>query len=426
MKSRNKKLIVISAVSLGLALTGAGAAIVKSAPSVTASSGIEHTGYYNVADYIDTYDTWCRTHGRESETYVRTQDISKVMNYIIDNVIGSKGGTIYIPTGTSYTMKSTVNIYKSYITVKGDGGGLRSGIDPGNKNSAAGGGGSMLRVVSGVTAFNIKNQNGVTGRLSGITFTGFQLRGDGNNGFGIKSETDTDGVKIEDMVINNVGQGIELRGADAPTITNNWISETMAGIKLAGASQAALITNNHIGAQPKGVSIDMENPSGFNISANTIYPDGGSNISLYNPVHGTVTGNTISSYYNGIINVLPNGNGTYGNGNVISNNVISVNDWKKNPAGRDNKWGIVHVEGYSNRIDGNSIIADNAPRNYTGILIMKGDNNRLSNNSIGIAGISSDAKVVVNGSAHNNVVSSSIANSEFQNGNNSSNKNYQQ
>lgn len=425
MKKRNKKLIAFSAAALSLASAGIGAVIVKSTPAATASSGVEHTGYYNVADYISTYDTWCKTHGKESQSYAKTGDISKVMNYIIDNVIGAKGGTIYIPTGSSYTMKSTVNIYKSYITIKGDGSGLRSGIDPGNKNSTAGGGGSMLKVASGVTAFNIKNESGVSQRLSGITFTGFQLRGDGNNGFGIKSETDTDGVKIENMVINNVGQGVELRGADAATITDNWISETMAGIKLAGASQAAIITNNHIGAQPKGTTIDMENPSGFNISGNTIYPDGGANINLYNPVHGTVTGNTISSYYNGIINILPNSGHTYGNGNVISNNVISVNDWKKNPAGRDSKWGIVHVEGYSNRIDGNSIIADGAPKDYTGILIMKGDNNRLSNNSIGVAGVSSNAKVVVNGSAHNNIVSSSISNNEFQNGNNSSNKNYQ-
>lgn len=422
---KRKKLIVISVAALGLVSAGVGAVIVKSIPSAVASSGVEHTGYYNVGDYISTYDTWCKMHGKENQSYRETGDISKVMNYIISNVIGSKGGTIYIPAGSSYMMKSTVNIYKSYITVKGDGSGVRSGIDPGNKNSSFGGGGSMLKVASGVTAFNIKNEQGVRGRLSGITFTGFQLRGDGNNGFGIKSETDTDGVKIENMVINNVGQGIELRGADAPTITDNWISETAAGIKLAGASQAAIITNNHIGAQPKGVSVDMENPSGFDITGNTIYPDGGSNINLYNPVHGTVTGNTISSYYNGMINILPNSNGIYGNGNVISNNVISVNDWKKNPAGRDNKWGIVHVEGYSNRIDGNSIIADGAPNNYTGILIMKGNNNRLSNNSIGIAAVQSNAKVVINGSAHNNVVSSSISNSEFQNGNNSSNKNYQ-
>lgn len=45
--------------------------------------------------------------------------------------------------------------------------------------------------------------------------------------------------------------------------------------------------------------------------------------------------------------------------------------------------------------------------------------------TIGIAGVSSGAKVVVNDFAHNNVVSSSISNAEFQNGDNSSNKNYQ-
>ena len=155
----------------------------------------------------------------------------------------------------------------------------------------------------------------------------------------------------------------------------------------------------------------------------SLYPDGSAVINLYNPVHGTITGNTISSYYNGVINMLPNNRGNLGNSNVISNNVISVESWRHNPAGRDSKWGIMHIEGYTNRIDGNQIIANGAPNNYSGILIMRGNNNRLNANSIGLGGVDSHSKVIMNGSANNNKVTNSIDNSEFDNGGNRSNTN---
>ena len=223
------------------------------------------------------------------------------------------------------------------------------------------------------------------------------------------------------MTINNVGIGVRLHAADAPRITNSWIAETQSSILLTGASQQAEIKNNSLGAQPRGTTIYMENPDRFNISGNNIYPDGASAIRILNPVHGAIVGNTISAYYNGMIEFLPNSEGTFGNGNVISSNVIALESWHDNPDGKDNKWGIVHIEAFSNVISDNNILANGTPKNTTGILIMKGDYNRIANNVITIP--DTNAKVVINGAANNNWVIYSTEGSAFQDGGNQSNKN---
>ncbi|MGT2907812.1 right-handed parallel beta-helix repeat-containing protein [Streptococcus dentiloxodontae] len=403
------KLAIIGILAIaGLAGT---ATSLPSALGVNQVSADETSAYYNILDY-----------GAKADD--PQFDNAPIFNQIIQSM-GKNGGTIYIPTGTFY-LSSSIIIDRSYVSIVSDNSGLRSGIDAETDNSQAGGGGAQLLTSSSLTAIQIKSA--ASDRLSGISFSGFQIKGTDNNGFGIKAETDNDGIKISNMVINNVGTGIELQGADAPSIKDNWIAETMTAIKLRGASQQAEIKDNSLGAQPSGVTLDLENADRFNITGNNIYPDGASAMRLYNPTHGVVSGNTISSYYNGIIEMLPNAQGTYGNGNVISSNVISSNvisveNWTDNPSGRDSKWGILHIEGSSNRIDGNSIIANGAPENYSGILINKGDHNRINANSIGLDGPASNAKVVVNDAANDTLVSNSIADSEFQNGDNPSNSN---
>ncbi|MEY8661589.1 NosD domain-containing protein [Ligilactobacillus faecis] len=406
---KKKSFTSMAIILLGSSIAGAGGynliSNVLSAQPAQANNISDHNGYWNINDFG----------ARANDPNF---DNAKVFNQLISKA-GKQGGTIYIPTGTYY-VKSPITIDRSYISIVGDNSGLRSGIDPEDAKSQAGGGGAQIVLSSGITGFKIRGDNA---RLSGVTFKGFQIKGQGNNGFGIKGETDTDGVTIADMVINNVGMGVELKGADAASIHDNWIAETQSCVKLSGSSQQANIANNSMGGQPKGVTLDLENPDRYTISGNNFYPDGSAVINLYNPVHGTITGNTISSYYNGVINMLPNSRGNLGNSNVISSNVISVEDWKKNPAGKDSKWGILHIEGYTNRIDGNSIIANNAPENYSGVLIMKGDNNRLDGNSIGLGGVRSNAKVIMNGSANNNKVTDTVDNSEFDNGGNNSNSN---
>ena len=331
----------------------------------------------------------------------------------------SVGGTIFIPNG-NYFLKSTVNIDRSYVHVMGLNHGLRSGIDPVDGSTQAGGGGAKVTVQNPITAFKLENTHN-SNRLSGITFSGFDLRGDTNDGVGIDGVSNTDRVVIDNMTINNVGIGVRLHAADAPRITNSWIAETQSSILLTGASQQAEIKNNSLGAQPKGTTIYMENTDRFNISGNNIYPDGASAIRILNPVHGSIVGNTISAYYNGMIEFLPNSDGAFGNGNVISSNVIALESWHDNPDGKDNKWGIVHIQAFSNVIAGNNILANGSPANTTGILVMKGDYNRIANNVMNIS--DTNSKVVINGAANNNWVIYSTEGFAFQDGGNQSNKN---
>lgn len=330
----------------------------------------------------------------------------------------STGGIIYIPNG-NFFLKSTVTIDRSYVHIMGLNHGLRSGIDPSDGTTQTGGGGAKVTVQNSISAFKIQNTHNDK-RLSGITFSGFDLKGDTNGGVGIDGASNTDRVVIDNMTINNIGTGVKLNGADAPRITNSWIAETKSSIQLTGASQQAEIKNNSLGAQPQGITVLLENADRYNISGNNIYPDGSSAIRLLNPVHGAIVGNTISAYYTGIIEMLPNDN-TYGNSNVISGNVIAIESWKNNPIGRDSKWGIIHIEGYDNLISGNNILANGSPQDTTGILIMKGDRNKIATNVITIPNTSS--KVVCNGSANNNTVVYSTDSSSFQNGLNSSNQN---
>lgn len=328
------------------------------------------------------------------------------------------GGIIYIPNG-NFFLKSTVTIDRSYVHIMGLNHGLRSGIDPSDGTTQTGGGGAKVTVQNSISAFKIQNTHNDK-RLSGITFSGFDLKGDTNGGVGIDGVSNTDRVVIDNMTINNIGTGVKLNGADAPRITNSWIAETKSSIQLTGASQQAEIKNNSLGAQPQGVTILLENADRYNITGNNIYPDGSSAIRLLNPVHGAIVGNTISAFYTGIIEMLPSGS-MYGNSNVISGNVIAIETWKNNPIGRDNKWGIIHIEGYNNLIAGNNILSNGSPQNTTGVLIMNGDSNKIASNVINIP--NTDSNVVCNGGTNNNSVIFSTKGNSFQNGLNSSNIN---
>lgn len=331
----------------------------------------------------------------------------------------SVGGTVFIPNG-NYFLKSTVTIDRSYVHIMGFNNGLRSGIDATDGSTQTGGGGAKVTVQNPTTAFKLENTHN-SNRLSGITFSGFDLRGDTNAGVGIDGISNTDRTVIDNMTINNVGIGVRLNGADAPKISNSWIAETQSAILLTGASQQAEIKNNSLGAQPNGTTIYMENPDRFNITGNNIYPDGASAIRILNPVHGSIVGNTISAYYNGIIEFLPNDSGAYGNGNVISGNVIALESYKDNPDGKDKMWGIVHLQAFNNAITGNNILANNTPTDTTGLLIRKGDYNRVASNVITIP--NTNGKVIINGEANNNWVVYTTEGSAFQDGGNKSNKN---
>lgn len=375
--------------------------------SVSQALGFANTtGYYNIVDY-----------GAQPDS--PAFDNAEVFNELIQDM-GDGGGTIYIPDGNFY-INSTIVIDRSYISIVGGNSGLRSGVDDSNDKTQSGGGGAKIIAEPGVTAIRIHDTEN-SERISGVTFKSFQIRGEGNNGVGISALQDNDRIVIDDLVINNVGVGVQLHGADAPSIRNSWISETMTSIILSGASQQASIVNNSLGAQPGGVTIELENPEWFNITSNNIYPDGASNIRLYKPIHGTISSNTISALYNGVIEILPNEAGEYGNGNLINGNVLAMGNFRTHPDGKGKDWGIIHIEANNTHISGNQMTTQQAPEGYTGILIETGEDNRISSNSIAVSN-PSDSKVVVNNSAVNTIVTDSVYDYEFQNHGNDSNIN---
>lgn len=324
--------------------------------------------------------------------------------------MGESGGTIYIPTGDFY-IDTPIEIDRSYVSVVGENSGLRSGVDSGNNKSQSGGGGSRLIARPNVTVFRIEDKDNQD-RISGLTFSSFQIYGQSNNGIGIEGVQDTDRVVVDEVVINNVGIGIKLNGADAFSLKNSWISETASSVILSGASQQANISNNALGAQPGGSTVELENPQWFNISNNNIYPDGSSNIRLFNPFQGTISGNTISSRYNGVIEVLPNDIGEIGNDNLISGNIISVVEAKTHPEGKNKEWGIIHLEANNTHINGNQIIAQRMPEEYSGIWIKDGENNRISNNSLAINQPTSK-KIVLGEMTRNTIITDSIFDNEL-------------
>ena len=116
-----------------------------------------------------------------------------------------------------------------------------------------------------------------------------------------------------------------------------------------------------------------------NISGNNIYPDGFTNIELNNCSMSIISGNNIQSFYAGIIMV----NG--GNNNSISSNMIYARsnggNWVADPLGRDNKYGIIQISSDNTTVTANHIISEQ-PVDATRILVRKGNNIRISSNTI--------------------------------------------
>lgn len=398
MKKFKNSLIILLVLIVGL-LAGIGLTKTINLPlGIRNFLGFEPSNYYNIVDY-----------GAESDR--PNFDNAEVINEIIQNM-EDQGGTIYIPTGNFY-VNSPIEVDRSYISIVGDNSGLRSGVDNSNSKTQAGGGGSKLITRPGVTAIQIKDEDN-SDRISGVTFRNFQIRGQSNNGIGIEGIQDTDRIVVEDLVINNIGIGIKLNGADAPSISNSWIAETQTSIILSGASQQASIIGNSLGAQPEGVTIELENAQWFNIAGNNIYPDGSSNIRLYNPVQGNISSNTISSRYNGAIELLSNEDGVSGRDNLINGNVISVIAIASNSDDKNEEWGIVHIEADSTNITGNLLNTEEMSADYAGITIESGKDNRISNNSIGV-NHSSQSKVKIGSEATRTVITESIYEDEFSN-----------
>lgn len=320
-------------------------------------------------------------------------DNAPIINNLINNMPPS-GGVIELPAGEMW-IHSPIKINRSYVTIRGVNAGTRSNIDPEEQTGLNHpGGGSKLVLGNNCQTAIVSERRVGAPRVSSIQLESFLIQGRGTDTgqIAVNIDQDNDAVRIIGVSTINVDTGLRLNGADACTVRGCWISEVRNGLLSVGASQQLLVANNYFGTQPLGKSVFLENPNWANIVGNNIYPDGHVCLEAIGANDCTFTGNNIQSYYTGAVIIK-------GNGNLFSGKVQALRDgagnWKSDPIGRDGLYGLIHVDGNDNHITA-STINSAQPENNTRILIIGGNGNWVTNTKI--YGISSNRKVVVNGS----------------------------
>jgi inulin fructotransferase (DFA-I-forming) len=345
-------------------------------------------------------------------------DIGAVINQIIADIKANQttqttrpGAVIYIPPG-HYNLLTKVVIDVSFLQIKGSGHGfLSEAIRDGSST------GSWAETLPGASHIQVMNTDGnleaflvsragdpnVVGRLNSIEFKDFCLDGvsdakpylPGNSKIGISVQSDNDSVRIDGMGFVYLAHAIIVKGADAPSITNNFIAECGNCIELTGASQVAKITNNFLISAWAGYSIYAENAEGPLITGNRIL--WAANITLSNCNRVTISANKLLSNFPSMIALLGS----------CSENLISANHFRRvygdgTSTRFDDLYGLVHIEGNNNTLTGNMFsfnvpAANIAPAGAdpTIILVKSGDGNYLATNNI-VSNI--PAKVVLDAS----------------------------
>ena len=309
-------------------------------------------------------------------------DNGPVISQLIDK-LPATGGIIKIPAGTYY-IKTPIKVDKSFVTIEGVNDGWRSGVDPANSNGKESGGSHIELVNKNMDGIDVHSAD--SHRLSGDEFRDLNIEGQSSTGVGINVQSDNDHIVIQGTSMKNLGTDIINKGADCTRIVDNQLAESRNNIAMTGASQQAEIEHNQLGAQPGGIGVMMENPSNYAVNSNLIYPDGSSDITLYNPSHGTIWGNTLSSYTTGLINVLPNAQGNKGNANVIASNQVTINAYHKNGYATNGlpatlNWGAIHDENYRDLINHN-VIEMNTPSGTAGIVMNSSQGTRAQDNIV--------------------------------------------
>jgi len=323
------------------------------------------------------------------------EDIGEVINSIIADIKGRQtdsdineggkpGAVIYIPPG-DYHLVSQVVIDISYLKIMGSGHGFTSSSIRFNTPESEWtdwhevwpGGSRILVDISAEAddeeyagaAFYVK-RNGDP-RISSVEFADFCIDGlhfidDGsgetdpentymNGKTGIYSASAGDAFRITGMGIVYLEHGITIYNADALSIHDNFIAECGNCIELRGLGQASKITDNLIGAGYKGYSIYAQNYGGLLITANNIFPRGGSSIHFVGVVRSTVTSNRFHSFYPGMLVFQEN----------CSENLVSSNHflrdhepWPPMQAydnGLDDLYGVLYINGNDNSVIANHI-----------------------------------------------------------------------
>jgi hypothetical protein len=316
-----------------------------------------------------------------------SNDVGEVINSIISDVKLRQSGTaegprpgavIMIPPG-DFPLRTTVLIDVSFLRVEGQGHGFTSSSIRFNTPADQwrtlhelwpGGSRILVDLPDGGAAFRVERRGNP--RISSVEFSGFCIDGlhfvdDGASGnpensyanglTGIHVASANDSFRITGMGMLYLERGLVVENADAVSIHDNFIAECGSCIELRGWGQASKVTDNLIGAGPRGPSILAEHHGGLLVAANNVFPRGASSVHLRGVTRSSVTANRLHSFYPGMI-VLDEGSSE---NLVASNHVLrDLEPWAPFQGignGRDDLFGLVRVEGDRNSIIGNHISA---------------------------------------------------------------------
>lgn len=354
------------------------------------------------------------------------EDVGEVMNSIIADIKhrqsiandGRKpGAVIYIPPG-DYHLRTQVLIDVSFLRIEGSGHGFTSSSIRFNVPESdwpslheLWPGGSRILVdlplsaggeeASGA-AFYVERSG--SPRISSIEFSNFCIDGlhffsDGsgmhpentyvNGKTGIYVANANDSFRITGMGFVYLENALTIHNADALSIHDNFIAECGSCIELRGWGQASKITDNLVGAGPRGYSIYAENHGGLLVTANNVFPRGASSVHLNGVTRSSVTNNRLHSFYPGMVVLAANS----------SENLVATNHFLRDHEpwtpfldvdnGLDDLNGILCVSGNHNTIVGNhfSQVIDSQrirPEGGTPVIIRlnSGTGNFVSNNHV--------------------------------------------
>lgn len=279
-------------------------------------------------------------------------DCSDVINMLIQDLPAS-GGVIVIPQG-DFLLNKPIVVDRNYVTIKGVNPGLRSNIDVSLSGLVGPGGGSKLLIGSASSAIlipDLTNVDGRVNRISGVQISDILISGGTTQkGIGINILHDNDGFRITNVVGINLNYGISAYSADAMIIQDCWLSEVKNSILMTDGIQN-MIKNCQLGAVPTGITCKLVNQENFIFTGNHVYPDGDKNLVLENCTYTNISNNNFQSYY---INMLELG-GSY---NLVDANIFWLRSSTNQLKGKDENTGIVIVKGDHNMVTDCTIKAD--------------------------------------------------------------------
>jgi len=318
-------------------------------------------------------------------------DIGEVLNSIIADIKsrqtvadvddgGKPGAAIYIPPG-DYRLRTQVRIDISFLRIEGGGHGFTSSSirfnapeDEWPDLHEVWPGGSRILVdiplaegghESAGAAFYVERSG--SPRISSVEFANFCIDGmhfvsDGsellpentyvNGKTGIYVASANDSFRVNGMGFIYLEHAVTICNADALSIHDNFIAECGSCIELRGWGQASKVTDNLIGAGPKGHSIYAESHGGLLITANNVFPRGSSSVRLDGVTRSSITNNRLHSFYPGMVVLAGSSENLVGSNHFLRDHepwtpFFGVDN------GLDDLYGLLRVSGSGNSVIGN-------------------------------------------------------------------------